>query len=84
SAFYQKGTSLEKLDNKNGKVYELSTDSYTLLMNNRTAHRHQRRGIDRKQLVKRLFKLVWTEHLTLEWDKDTQQAISLLFNRRGF
>lgn len=84
SAFYQKGTSLEKLDNKNGKVYELSKDSYTLLMNNRTARRHQRRGIDRKQLVKRLFKLVWTEQLNLEWDKDTQQAISFLFDRRGF
>lgn len=84
SAFYQKGTSLEKLDNKNGKVYELSKDSYTLLMNNRTARRHKRRGIDRKQLVKRLFKLVWTEQLNLEWDKDTQQAISFLFNRRGF
>ncbi|AJJ46981.1 type II-B CRISPR-associated RNA-guided endonuclease Cas9/Csx12 [Francisella tularensis subsp. novicida] len=84
SAFYQKGTSLERLDNKNGKVYELSKDSYTLLMNNRTARRHQRRGIDRKQLVKRLFKLIWTEQLNLEWDKDTQQAISFLFNRRGF
>lgn len=45
-------------------------------MNNRTARRHKRRGIDRKQLVKRLFKLVWTEQLNLEWDKDTQQAIS--------
>nr|6J9L_E Chain E, HNH endonuclease family protein [Francisella tularensis subsp. novicida] len=47
-----------------------SKDSYTLLMNNRTARRHQRRGIDRKQLVKRLFKLIWTEQLNLEWDKD--------------
>ncbi|MDE5002971.1 hypothetical protein, partial [Francisella tularensis] len=78
SAFYKKLTSLEILDNKNGKVYELSKDSYTLLMNNRTAQRHQRIGIDRKQLVKRLFKLVWTEQLNLEWDKDTQQAISFL------
>ncbi|APD50479.1 type II-B CRISPR-associated RNA-guided endonuclease Cas9/Csx12 [Francisella hispaniensis] len=84
SAFYQKGTSLESLDNKNGKVYELSKDSYTLLMNNRTARRHQRRGIDRKQLVKRLFKLIWTKQLNLEWNKDTQQTISFLLNRRGF
>ncbi|MDE5037871.1 hypothetical protein, partial [Francisella tularensis] len=75
---------LEKLDNKNGKVYELSNDSYTLLMKNRTAQRHQRRGIDRQQLVKRLFKLVWTEQRNVEWDKDTQQASSFLFNRRGF
>lgn len=84
SALYDKGTKLENLNNKAGKVYELSKDSYTLLMNNRTAKRHQRRGIDRKQLVKRLFRLIWTEKLNLEWDKNTQQAISFLLNRRGF
>ncbi|QUE30581.1 type II-B CRISPR-associated RNA-guided endonuclease Cas9/Csx12 [Francisella philomiragia] len=84
SAFYDKGLKLENLNNKAGKVYELSKDSYTLLMNNRTAKRHQRRGIDRKQLVKRLFRLIWNEKLNLEWDKNTQQAISFLLNRRGF
>lgn len=84
SAFYDKGTKLENLNNKSGKIYELSKDSYTLLMNSRTTKRHQRRGLDRKQLVKRLFRLIWTEKLNLEWDKNIQQAISFLLNRRGF
>ena len=63
SAFYEKGTDIDKLDNKQGNVYELSKDSYTLLMDSRTPKCHQRRGLDRKQLVKRLFKLIWIEQL---------------------
>ena len=84
SSFYNKGDLLENLEHKQGKVYELSKDSYTLLMNDRTAKRHQRRGIDRKQLVKRLFKLIWINQLKLEWSDSIQQSISFLLNRRGF
>ena len=84
TGFYDKGTRLEDLNNKQGKVYELTKDSYTLLMSSRTANKHQRRGLDRRQLVKRLFRLIWTEKLNLHWDKDAQQSISFLLNRRGF
>ena len=82
-AHYPEGSSLDKIE-KTGKVYQLKKNSYTLLMAGRTAARHQRRGHDRRQLVKKLFKLIWEEHLKLPWNKNTQQTISFLFNRRGF
>ena len=82
-AHYKAGSSIEDIE-KEGKVYQLEKDSYTLLMANRTARRHQRRGFDRRQMVKRLFKLIWEKHFGLEWDKDVQQTTSFLFNRRGF
>ena len=53
-------------------------------MVDRTATRHQRRCIDRRQMVKRLFRLIWQEYFNLEWDVDIQQTISFLLNRRGF
>ncbi len=52
-AHYPAGGSLEEIK-KEGKVYQLEKDKYTLLMAKRTAARHQRRGYDRKQMVKRL------------------------------
>ena len=83
SAHYPAGSSLDKIK-KEGKVYQLEKDAYTLLMANRTATRHQRRGHDRRQMVKRLFKLIWEKHFELPWNKDVQQTISFLLNRRGF
>ena len=82
-AHYPAGSSIEYIE-KEGKVYQLEKDSYTLLMASRTARRHQRRGYDRRQMVKRLFKLIWEKHFELEWDNDVQQTTSFLFNRRGF
>ena len=82
-AHYPEKSVLDKIK-KSGKVYQLEKDSYTLLMANRTAKRHQRRGYDRRQMVKRLFKLIWEKHFKLLWDKDVQQTISFLLNRRGF
>ncbi|MDD9806897.1 MAG: type II-B CRISPR-associated RNA-guided endonuclease Cas9/Csx12 [Gammaproteobacteria bacterium] len=82
-AHYPAGSSLDEIE-KDGKVYQLEKDSYTLLMANRTAARHQRRGYDRRQMAKRLFKLVWCEHFGLKWDEDVQQTVSFLLNRRGF
>ena len=84
SAYYDKDTKLENLKHKQGNVYDLSKDAYTLLMTSRTTKRHQRRGLDRKQLVKRLFKLIWEQHFNLSWDDDIQQTTSFLLNRRGF
>ena len=84
SAYYDKGTKIEDIQSKQGNVYNLSKDAYTLLMTSRTAKRHQRRGLDRKQLVKRLFKLIWEQHFKLPWNDDTQQTTSFLLNRRGF
>ncbi len=83
-AHYQEGSSLDDIEERAGKVYQLDKNSYTLLMAERTAARHQRRGYDRRQMVKRLFKLIWEKHFKLPWDKDVQQTISFLLNRRGF
>ena len=80
---YKVGSGLGDIQ-KDGKVYQLEKDKYTLLMASRTAQRHQRRGFDRRQLVKRLSKLIWEKHFGLKWDKDIQQTISFLLNRRGF
>ena len=74
----------DKRFEKSGKVYQLEEKSYTLLMANRTAKRHQKRGYDRRQMAKRLFKLIWEKHFKFPWDKDVQQTISFLLNRRGF
>ena len=94
-AHYPAGSSIKEFDkegekiSKEGKVYQLEKkeqrkdDKYRLLMVDRTAARHQRRGHDRRQMVKRLFKLIWVEHFGWEWDKDVQQTTSFLFNRRG-
>ena len=82
-AHYPAGSSLDQIDKK-GKVYQLDNQGYTYLMANRTAARHQRRGYDRRQMAKRLFKLIWCEHFGLVWNKDVQQTIGFLLNRRGF
>jgi len=81
---YEAGSKLEDIKNKEGKVYTLDKDNYTYLMVNRTANRHQKRGYDRRQMAKRLFKLIWCEHFKFEWNGDIQQTLSFLLNRRGF
>ena len=82
-AHYKAYSTLDKIE-KEGKVYQLEKDNYTLLMEGRTAKRHQRRGHDRRQMVKRLFKLIWEKGFDLPWNQDIQQTISFLLNRRGF
>ena len=86
-AHYPAGSPLDvfkRPETKAGKVYQLDSNNYTYLMVGRTAKRHQRRGFDRRQMAKRLFKLIWEKHFGLKWDKDIQQTISFLMNRRGF
>ncbi|MDE3269905.1 MAG: hypothetical protein OYH77_06445 [Pseudomonadota bacterium] len=88
TAQYQAGHEL-KIDRGNqinqcGYVYNLEKDKFTLLMVKRTQARHQRRGYDRRQMVKRLFRVIWEKHFKLEWNSDVQQTISFLLNRRGF
>ena len=82
-AHYPAGSALKDIE-KEGKVYRLEKDNYTLLMAERTAARHQRRGFDRRQMVKRLFRLIWCQHFKLPWDNTIQQSIGFLLNRRGF
>ena len=82
-AHYEAGSKLEEIE-KQGCCFVLSEGAYTLLMANRTAARHQKRGFDRRQMAKRLFRVIWKEDFGLEWDKDVQQTISFLMNRRGF
>ena len=81
---YVKGAKLNSSLNQKVQVYQLEKDAYTLLMRDRTAWRHQKRGFDRRQMIKRLFKLIWCEEFGLEWNSDVQQTISFLLNRRGF
>ena len=86
-AHYQTGSTLSKVgQSTSGKVYCLPNDGkFTYLMKNRTASRHQKRSLDRRQMAKRLFKLIW-ESLDLPWDDDVdvQKTLSFLLNRRGF
>lgn len=83
SALYQSGSTPDKVD-REGTVYTLAKDAYTLLMDSRTQKRHQRRGYDRRQMAKRLFKLIWEKELALDWDADISKVAGFLFNRRGF
>ena len=84
-AHYLAHTSIENIKEASmGKVYQLEKDKYTLLMEQRTSKRHQRRGFDRRQMAKRLFKLIWEKYFNLPWDINTQQCTSFLLNRRGF
>ena len=82
-AHYESGAKPEEIEKK-GIVYTLEKDAYTLLMKDRTAARHARRGYDRRQMAKRLFKLIWCEELKLEWNETVQKTIGFLMNRRGF
>ncbi len=82
-ASYEERSRVDNIKSE-GKVYQLDPNSYTLLLENRTAKRHQRRCFDRRQLVKRLFRVIWQKHFALMWNDETQQAISFLLNRRGF
>ena len=82
-ADYAAGETPENIS-REGIIYHLEKDDYTLMMPNRTARRHQRRGYKRRQLAKRLFRLIWTKEFGLQWDQDTQRTISFLLNRRGF
>ena len=82
-AHYSEGDNIQSIK-KEGRIYQLEQGKYTLLMANRTAKRHQRRGYDRKQMVKRLFQLIWEKYFQLEWNDSVQQTIGFLMNRRGF
>ncbi len=82
-ADYVAGESPDKIQKK-GVIYRLEKNSYTYLMEGRTASRHQRRGYQRRKLAKRLFRLIWIEEFGLNWDRDISQSIGFLFNRRGF
>ena len=73
-AHYAAGEALANIQKK-GRIYKLrkdGKDDYTLLMAKRTATRHQRRGFDRRQMAKRLFKLIWEKKLDLSWGSDVQ------------
>ncbi len=83
SALYPAGSSPKDIK-RYGTVYTLEKDKYTILMKSRTAKRHQRRGFDRKQMAKRLFKLIWEKEFNLDWNDDVAQSVGFLFNRRGF
>ncbi|MGX9366674.1 type II-B CRISPR-associated RNA-guided endonuclease Cas9/Csx12 [Desulfoplanes sp. PS50] len=83
AAFYKAHSRPENIE-RHGVVYNLDQQGYTLLMTDRTAKRHQRRGYDRRQMAKRLFRLIWEKKFGLPWNKDTAQVVGFLLNRRGF
>ena len=82
-AHYKEDSELKEIQ-KDGKVYTIGKNDYTLLMKERTAKRHQKRGYDRRQMAKRLLKLIWEKELRLEWNDNVQQTLSFLLNRRGY
>ena len=82
-AHYPAGSHVNEIK-KEGRVYQLDQNDFTLLMQNRTAKRHQKRGYDRRQMAKRLFKLIWHEEFGFEWNSEIEQTVGFLFNRRGF
>jgi CRISPR system subtype II-B RNA-guided endonuclease Cas9/Csx12 len=84
SLIYKAGSTLADVEEKSGVVYELDPQNNTLLMVSRRQKRHQRRNLDRRQMAKRLFRLIWEKHFGLQWDADAAQSIGFLFNRRGF
>lgn len=69
-------------DIKDKRAYTLTLNNLTLMMVDRTAARHQRRGYDRKQMSKRLTRLALMNGFNFDFDKH-QEAISFLLNRRG-
>ncbi len=83
-AHYKAGAGSHEIKKRSGKVYTLDKDSYTFLIASRTQKRHQKRGYDRQQMAKRLFRLIWKEHFKLQCCDKVEQAIGFLFNRRGF
>ena len=81
-AKYNKGASLSEIEKK-GEVLLYDSNNYAILLKDRTARRHQRRGYDRLQFAKRLLVLI-LEHYFKFSVKEHHQAIGFLMNRRGF
>ncbi|KAF3980956.1 MAG: hypothetical protein HFP78_08930, partial [Methylococcales symbiont of Hymedesmia sp. n. MRB-2018] len=79
-AKYEQNATFEQID-KHGQV--LVYGNYTPLLTGRTTNRHTRRGYTRKELAKRLLKVILNEHFNFPSEQHTQ-AIGFLMNRRGF
>ncbi len=91
-AKYPKKTNMDQIE-KQGEVliYNKKDDEnkkhdekhYTILLKNRTAKRHQRRGQDRLRFAKRLFVVILEKYFHFS-THEHQQAIGFFLNRRGF
>ena len=81
-AKYAKGALLSEIQKK-GEVLTYDNQNYTILLKERTAKRHQRRGYDRLQFAKRLLVLVLENYFKFT-TKGHLQALSFFLNRRGF
>ena len=79
---YTKGAKLTNIKDKSAHTLSFDKNKLTLMMADRTAVRHQRRGHDRRQQAKRLARLVLTNCFGFDFEKH-QEAISFLLNRRG-
>ena len=79
---YLQGSKIKDIAKSDKRGYTLSHNQLTLMMVGRTSKRHQRRGYDRKQMAKRLARLVLINGFGFNFDKH-QEAISFLINRRG-
>ena len=82
-AKYEQGTAVDRIDERHGEVLTLDNRNYTLMMRDRTAKRHMRRGFDRRKLAKRLLALV-LQHFFEFPAHEHRQALGFLMNRRGF
>ena len=79
---YTKGSKLANIKDKSAHALSFDKNKLTLMMADRTAVRHQRRGHDRRQQAKRLARLVLTNCFGFDFEKH-QEAVSFLLNRRG-
>ncbi|WP_456371851.1 hypothetical protein, partial [Thiolapillus sp.] len=82
-ALYQQGQTLSTISERYGEVLTLNSADYTLLMRDRTAKRHMRRGFDRRKMTKRLLFVILEHHFGFP-ARDHAQALGFLLNRRGF
>ncbi len=70
-----------------GAVVCLANDKLTFMQTGRTAKRHQRRGIARKRMVRRLLWQILEDHFGLDYDslpKPVSEFVNGLLHRRGF
>lgn len=82
-ACYTQGASLQEITQREGEVLILDNRNYTLLLTDRTAKRHMRRGFDRRKMAMRLLVKVLEEYFNFPANKH-RQALGFFLNRRGF
>ncbi len=82
-AIYPRGTCIDAIKQRFGETLILDRNDYQLLMSDRTAKRHMRRGFDRRKMAKRLLFVILKDYFDFP-AQDHAQALGFFINRRGF